>query len=90
MFQNCPEEELVVDKLTAPGFDTLEVTDNTAVETLVTDVADFRASHVITEDVTVIYTATDFQGLTGTCEIIMRIRGKDPVRSRKSNPLLMP
>ena len=76
MFENCPSEELFVDKLTAPGFPTPNATDNTGVKTLVTDVATFDPSHIITASVTVTYTATDFNNNQATCVVKITVRSK--------------
>ena len=76
-FRYCPDEEIVIEPLTAPNISNPEVIDNSGgYESLVTDPLYFTTNIVLKEDLTVTYIATDYSGNVGTCILNIRIRGK--------------
>ncbi len=78
-FMNCPDMDVLIDKMTAPGFDAPTPTDNVGMIKSFTHTPawvtpDGVLSHTNTTT-KVIYTAEDFQGNTQTCVINIRVRG---------------
>ena len=75
-FIDCPQENVVIDQLTAPGIPTPQPQDNSgAIRTLTVAPEFFTTAIVWKVDQTVTYTATDHAGNVGECSFLIRVKG---------------
>ena len=74
-FENCPTETFVVEYLRPASFTPPTASDNSGALKSFEVNRPFKPGDLVTEDVTVVYTAMDYAGQVQSCDIVIERKG---------------